>query len=316
MARKPALFNLMVNDQLELECWLRTSTQSQNLALRARIFLALNAGESPKLFAERLGTATATVFKWRNRYTEQGLSGLQDAPRPGQPRKLDQKKVKASPDDAVKKLPKESTHWSVRLTAEYAGVSRWQEHQIWKVADLKPHRLRSFKISNDPDFAEKVFDVVGLYLNPPYNAMVMSVDEKTQIQALDRTQPKLQLKPGQIERRTHDYKRHGTTSLYAALKILNGEVIGRITQRHSAKEFFDLLRQIDRETPKEQDLHLILDNSSTHKTPEVKALLEKPPGSSFTSHQPAPLGSMLLRAGLVNWNAALCTMAFLPVSAI
>jgi len=161
--------------------------------------------------------------------------------------------------------------------AEYAGVSRWQVHQIWKAADLKPHRLKTFKISNDLDFAEKVFDVVGLYLNPPDNALVLSVDEKTQIQALNRTQPKLQLKPGQIERRTHDYKRHETTSLYAALNILNGEVLGRITQRHRAKEFLDFLRQIDRETPKEPDLHLILDNSSTHKTPEVKAWLEKHP---------------------------------------
>lgn len=277
MARKPAPFNLTVNDQLELEGWLRTSTLSQNLVQRARIVLALDAGESPKDAAERLETSTATVFKWRNRYIEQGLSGLQDAPRPGQPRKLDQKKVKSILDDTVKKLPKESTHWSVRLMAEYAGVSRWQVHQIWKAADLKPHRLKTFKISNDPDFAEKVFDVVGLYLNPPDNALVLSVDEKTQIQALDRTQPKLQLKPGQIERRTHDYKRHGTTSLYAALNILNGEVIGRITQRHRAKEFLDFLRQIDRETPKEQDLHLILDNSSTHKTPEVKAWLEKHP---------------------------------------
>ncbi|MDF0752766.1 IS630 family transposase [Marinobacter sp. 71-i] len=277
MARKPASFNLAVNDQLELESWLRTSTLSQSLVQRARIVLALNAGESPKEVAERLETSTPTVFKWRNRYIEQGLSGLQDAPRPGQPRKLDQKKVKSILDDTVKKLPKESTHWSVRLMAEYAGVSRWQVHQIWKAADLKPHRLKTFKISNDPDFAEKVFDVVGLYLNPPDNALVLSVDEKTQIQALDRTQPKLQLKPGQIERRTHDYKRHGTTSLYAALNILNGEVIGRITQRHRAKEFLDFLRQIDRETPKEQDLHLILDNSSTHKTPEVKAWLEKHP---------------------------------------
>jgi len=277
LARRPAPFNLTVNDQLELESWLRTSTLSQNLVHRARIVLALDAGESAKDVAERLETTTATVFKWRNRYIEQGLGGLQDAPRPGQPRKLNQKKVKSILDDTVKKLPKESNHWSVRLMAEYAGVSRWQVHQIWKAADLKPHRLKTFKISNDPDFAEKVFDVVGLYLNPPDNALVLSVDEKTQIQALDRTQPKLQLKPGQIERRTHDYKRHGTTSLYAALNILNGEVIGRITQRHRAKEFLDFLRQIDRETPKEQDLHLILDNSSTHKTPEVKAWLEKHP---------------------------------------
>ncbi|KXO06845.1 IS1634 family transposase [Marinobacter excellens] len=188
MARKPAPFNLTVNDQLELESWLRTSTLSQNLVQRARIVLALNNGESPKTVAERLETSTPTVFKWRNRYIEQGLSGLQDAPRPGQPRKLDRKKVKSILDDTVKKLPKESTHWSVRLMAEHAGVSRWQVHQIWKAADLKPHRLKTFKISNDPDFAEKVFDVVGLYLNPPDNALVLSVDEKTQIQALDRTQ--------------------------------------------------------------------------------------------------------------------------------
>ena len=277
MARQPTPISLTVNDQLELESWLRTSTLSQNLVQRARILLSLNAGQSPKDVAESLDISAPTVFKWRNRYTRQGLSGLQDAPRPGQPRKLDQKKVKAILKDTVDKLPREATHWSVRLMAEHAGVSRWQVHQIWKAADLKPHRLKTFKISNDPEFAEKVFDVVGLYLNPPDNALVLSVDEKTQIQALDRTQPKLQLKPGQIERRTHDYKRHGTTSLYAALNILNGEVIGRITQRHRAKEFLDFLRQIDRETPKEQDLHLILDNSSTHKTPEVKVWLEKHP---------------------------------------
>ena len=162
--------------------------------------------------------------------------------------------------------------------AEHAGVTRWQVHQIWKAADLKPHRLRTFKISNDPHFAEKVCDVVGLYMNPPPdNALVLSVDEKTQIQALDRTQPKLQLRPGQVERQTHDYKRHGTTSLYSAFNTLTGQVIGRVTQRHRAREFLDFLRQIDRETPKDLDLHLILDNSSTHKTPEVKTWLAKHP---------------------------------------
>ena len=277
MARQPAPFNLTVNDQLELESWLRMGTLSQNLVQRARILLLLNAGQSPKEVMELLDVSSPTVFKWRNRYVETGLEGLQDAPRPGQPRKLDKKKVKAILDDTVHKVPRGSTHWSIRLMAEHAGVTRWQVQQIWQAADLKPHRLKTFKISNDPDFAEKVFDVVGLYLNPPDNALVLSVDEKTQIQALDRTQPKLQLRPGQIERHTHDYKRHGTTSLYAAFNILNGEVIGRITQRHRAKEFLDFLRQIDRETPSEQDLHLILDNSSTHKTPKVKAWLEKHP---------------------------------------
>lgn len=161
--------------------------------------------------------------------------------------------------------------------AKYAGITPWQVQQIWKSADLKPHRLKTFKISNDPQFAEKVVDVVGLYMDPPDNAMVLSVDEKTQIQALDRTQPMLPLKPGQIERRTHDYKRHGTASLYAAFDIATGKVMGRVTQRHRAKEFLDFLRQINRQTPSHLDLHLILDNASTHKTPEVQRWLEKHP---------------------------------------
>ncbi len=233
--------------------------------------MLLNEGETPQGISDFLQVSTQTVFKWRKRYREQGLEGLYDAPGPGQPRKLDNKTVKKISEDTVHKAPKEATHWSLSHMAEHAGVRRWQVRQIWKEADLKPHQLKTFKISSDPNFAEKVCDVVGLYLNPPDNALVLSVDEKTQIQALDRTQPKLQLRPGQIERQTHDYKRHGTTSLYAAFNILTGEVIGRITQRHRAKEFLDFLRQIDRETLK--DLHVILDNSSTHKTPEVKTWL-------------------------------------------
>lgn len=161
--------------------------------------------------------------------------------------------------------------------AKYARVTTWQVRQIWAASDLKPHQLKTFKISNDPHFAEKVIDVVGLYLSPPDNAMVLSVDEKTQIQALDRTQPMLQLRPEQIERRTHDYKRHGTASLYAAFVIMTGEVMGRITQRHRAKEFLDFLRQIDSNTPAELDLHVILDNSPTQKTAAIKAWLEKHP---------------------------------------
>ena len=161
--------------------------------------------------------------------------------------------------------------------AKYAAVTAWQVRQVWAASDLKPHRLKTFKISNDPHFADKVVDVVGLYLNPPDNAIVLSVDEKTQIQALDRTQPMLPQRPGQIERRTHDYKCHGTASLYAAFDILTGQVIGRITQRHRAKEFLAFLRQIDRATPAELELHVILDNSSTHKTPAIKQWLEKHP---------------------------------------
>lgn len=277
MARHPAPFTLSVSDQLELESWLHMGTLSQNLAQRARILLLLANGLSPQSVSEGLQITRPTVFKWRRRYQAQGLAGLEDAPRPGQPRKLDHKAVKNILDKTTRKVPREATHWSLRLMAQYVGVTRWQVHQIWAAADLKPHRLKTFKISNDPNFADKVMDVVGLYMNPPDNAVVLSVDEKTQIQALDRTQPKLQLRPGQIERRTHDYKRHGTTSLYAAFNILNGEVIGRITQRHRAKEFLQFLRQIDREIPADQDLHLILDNSSTHKTPAVNAWLDKHP---------------------------------------
>ena len=277
MPKPAAPFNLTVHDQLELEGWCRTNTLSQHLAQRARILLLLNEGETPQWISDSLQVSTQTVFKWRKRYLEQGLEGLCDAPRPGQPRKLDNKTVKKILEDSVHKVPKEATHWSISLMAKHAGVTCWQVRQIWKAADLKPHRLRTFKISNDPNFAEKVCDVVGLYMNPPDNALILSVEEKTQIEALDRTQPELQLRPGQVERHTHDYKRHGTTSLYAAFNILTGKVIGRITQRHRAKEFLDFLRQIDRETPKALDLHLILDNSSTHKTPEVKAWLAKHP---------------------------------------
>ena len=159
--------------------------------------------------------------------------------------------------------------------AKYADVTQWQVRQVWSAANLKPHRLKTFKISTDPEFAEKVIDVVGLYLNPPENALVLSVDEKTQIQALDRTQPMLQLRPGQIERRTHDYKRHGTASLYAAFDVATGEVIARVTKRHRAKEFLQFLRQVDRRVPDVLDLHIILDNSSTHKTEAVKKFVEE-----------------------------------------
>jgi len=177
----------------------------------------------------------------------------------------------------VEQVPHEATHWSTRLMAKYAGITTWQVRQIWEAADLKPHRIQTFKISNDPQFAEKVIDVVGLYMNPPDNAIVLSVDEKTQIQALDRTQPMLPLKPGLPERRTHDYVRNGTTSLYAAFNILTGEVIGRVTERHRAKEFLEFMRQVERSTPKDLDLHVILDNSSTHKTEDVKKWLAKHP---------------------------------------
>jgi transposase len=277
MVRTHERYKLKAADRQAIEALLRSPKTAQSLVLRARIVLLCDAEQSAEEVAASLGTSKPSVYKWRNRFRTSGLDGLKDLPRSGQPKKLSAAKVKEVLTLTVERIPKEATHWSVRLMAKAAGITTWQVRQIWGASNLKPHRLKSFKISNDPEFAEKVVDVVGLYLNPPDNAMVLSVDEKTQIQALDRTQPMLQLRPGQIERRTHDYKRHGTTSLYAAFDILTGKVIGRTTKRHRAKEFLDFLRQIDRSTPSELELHLVLDNSSTHKTPEVKTWLAKHP---------------------------------------
>lgn len=277
MARPQENIVLTEADQHALETVLRSHKAPQSRALRARIVLKSGAGESVETIATSLGTSTKSVYKWRNRFLESGIDGLLDLPRSGQPKKLTEKDVKKVLTLTAHHIPHEATHWSIRLMAKYAGVTTWQVRQIWEAADLKPHRIQTFKISNDPEFAEKVIDVVGLYMNPPDNAIVLSVDEKTQIQALDRTQPMLQLKPGQVERRTHDYKRNGTTSLYAAFNILTGEVIGKVTSRHRAKEFLEFMRQVERSTPKDRDLHVILDNSSTHKTPDVKKWLAKHP---------------------------------------
>lgn len=277
MARTQEKYELKVEDRLALEAFLRSPKTAQALATRAKIILLTAEGQSAEDVASILGTTTRAVYRWRKRFKDNGLEGLQDRPRTGQPKKLTEKVVKEVLRLTTECIPKEATHWSVRLMAKAAGITTWQVREIWETADLKPHRLKTFKISNDPEFAEKVIDVIGLYMNPPDNAVILSVDEKTQIQALDRTQPMLPMKPGQIERRTHDYKRHGTTSLYAAFDILTGKVIGRVTKRHRAKEFLDFLRQIDRATPKELDLHVILDNSSTHKTPEVKKWLADHP---------------------------------------
>ena len=277
MARTHEKYPLSDADRRSLEILLRSPRTPQSLVERARIILLTGSGQHVEQVAETLSTTTRKVYRWRKRFKDLGLAGLRDCPRPGQPKKLSEAKVKEILDLTVSRIPHEATHWSVRLMAKAAGVSNWQVSRIWEASDLKPHRIKNFKISNDPDFAEKVIDVVGLYMNPPDNAVVLSVDEKTQIQALDRTQPMLQLRPGQVERRTHDYKRNGTTNLYAAFNILTGEVMGRVTKRHRAKEFLAFLRQIERANPKNLDLHIILDNSSTHKTEEVKKWLAKHP---------------------------------------
>lgn len=262
-------------EKTELKLRLRQSLLPQSIAVRIKIILGYGNEIPMTELARELKIARSTVYKWLNRFHLLGIAGLSDAPRSGQPKKLGEKEIKKILRMTVETVPKESTHWSSRLMARYAGVSRWQVQQIWKNAGLKPHILKNYKISKDPHFAEKVIDITGLYLNPPLNAIVLSVDEKTQIQALDRTQPMLPIRPGQVERRTHDYKRNGTASLYAAFDIASGQVLGRVTKRHRSREFLDFLRQIKRSVPNNFDLHVILDNSSTHKTGEVAKWLDK-----------------------------------------
>jgi transposase len=265
------------DERTELEGWLRKSSTRRSHAERARIVLLAADGLGLTAIADKLESTRPRVTRWRDRFLSERIAGLVDRPRPGQPRRLSSKQAQEILRRTVSEIPHEATHWSLRLMAKYAGVSQWHVAQVWEAADLKPHRLKNFKISADPEFAEKVTDVVGLYLNPPTNAVVLSVDEKTQIQALDRTQPMLQLRPGQIERRTHDYKRHGTASLYAAFDISTGKVLGKVTDKHRAADFLSFLTVVDRSVAPKLDLHLILDNSSTHKTPEVKSWLEAHP---------------------------------------
>lgn len=277
MAKTHEKYKITDDEKQALDALLRSHKTAQSIISRARIILLTASGKKAEDVAEELGTTLRKVYRWRKRFKEQSINGLYDLSRPGQPKNITEKKVKEVLRMTVECIPHEATHWSVRLMAKAANITEWQVRQIWKAADLKPHRLKTFKISKDPQFAEKVIDVVGLYMNPPDNALVLSVDEKTQIQALDRTQPMLPLKPGQIERRTHDYKRNGFTNLYAAFDILTGKVLGMTTKRHRAKEFLDFLGQIKKSMPSDLDLHLIVDNSSTHKTAEVKKWLSANP---------------------------------------
>ena len=281
MARIHESYTITEEQRQELESLLRSPKTGQGLAVRAKIVLLTSTGMTAEEAVLQLRMTLRTIYRWRKRFKELGIEGLQDRPRSGQPKKLSEAKVKEVLRMTVECIPREATHWSVRLMAKAADLTTWQVRQVWNAADLKPHRLKNFKISNDPHFAEKVIDIVGLYMDPPINAAVLSVDEKTQIQALDRTQPMLPMRPGQIERRTHDYKRNGTTNLYAAFDTVTGNVIGRTTKRHRAKEFLDFLRQVNKAMPPDIDLHVILDNSSTHKTAEVTRWLASNPRFTF-----------------------------------
>jgi transposase len=264
---------LTSGEREQLESWSRRHTSAQALALRARIVLTAAEGLSSSEVARRLGIQVGTARKWRNRFAEQRLDGLVDEPRPGQPRKITDAQVEEVIVKTLESTPKDATHWSTRSMAREVGLTQSAVHRIWKAFGLQPHRQETWKLSKDPQFIEKVRDVVGLYLDPPERAVVLCVDEKSQIQALDRTAPIFPMLPGVPERATHDYKRSGTSSLYAALDIATGKVIGSLHSRHRAVEFKKFLTTLDRAVPPELEVHLVLDNASTHKTPAIQKWL-------------------------------------------
>ena len=260
-----------------LERWMRRPKTAQALAQRARIVLACAEGNTNTAVSGELGMSKPTVGKWRARFLERGLDGLLDALRPGAPRTISDAEVERVLTLTLETTPADATHWSTRSMSRLSGLSQSAISRIWRAFALQPHRTGTFKLSNDPLFIEKVRDIVGLYLNPPDRALVLCVDEKTQIQALDRTAPLLPMRPGQIERRTHDYRRHGVTSLFAALEVATGKVIGACHRRHRSVEFRKFLDRIDESIPDKLDVHLILDNYGTHKTALIQRWLAKRP---------------------------------------
>jgi len=265
-----------------LERWARRPKSAQALALRCRIVLACAEGATNNEVAARVGVNQATVCKWRGRFVARRLDGLHDEPRPGVPRTITDEDVERVIVKTLEETPTDATHWSTRSMAQAAGMSQSAISRIWRAFGLKPHLTETFKLSPDPQFIDKVRDIVGLYLNPPEGALVLCVDEKSQIQALDRTAPVLPLRPGTPERRTHDYLRHGTTNLYAALDVASGKVITDLTTQHRAIEFRKFLNLVNRSVPDHLDVHVIVDNSSTHKTPEIHRWLLRHP--RFTLH--------------------------------
>jgi transposase len=271
--------SLSDDERLKLEQWARRPKSAQRLALRSRIVLACASGVSNSDVAKRLGVTMPTVGKWRSRFLEDRLEGLVDEPRPGAPRSIADSRVEDVITRTLESKPEAGTHWSTRGMAETTGLSQSAIVRIWHAFGLQPHRTETFKLSTDPLFVEKVRDVVGLYLSPPDQAIVLCVDEKSQVQALDRTQPLLPLEPGQAERHTHDYARHGTTSLFAALNVATGQIIGTCHSKHRQQEFVKFLDLIDTNVPKQAGvtIHLVMDNYGTHKAPKVKRWLQRHP---------------------------------------
>ena len=260
----------------QLENWVRAPSTPQKIVVRARICLLAHEGVANNRIAQDLKISRPTVLLWRQHFVKSGVAGLeQEPPRKISSQRTEDKQIKAIVEATLHTKPEDATHWSSRTLAQRFGVSHMTVARIWDSHGLQPHRVRHFKLSRDKQFVEKLTDVVGLYLNPPDKALVLCVDEKSQIQALDRTQPGLPMKKGRCGTMTHDYLRHGTTTLFAALNVLDGSVIGSCFDRHRHEEFLKFLRQVDRDTPAGMDLHLIVDNYSTHKHPKVKRWIER-----------------------------------------
>lgn len=289
--RPKAALALNDDQKQELERLIRRRKTSQALALRSQIILACATGATNEAVARELGITGNTVCKWRKRFIDRGLDGLLDEPRPGTPRKISDEDVERVITLTLESMPQDATHWSTRSMAKATGMTQSVVSRIWRAFALQPHRTETFKLSTDPLFIDKVRDIVGLYLDPPEKAIVLCVDEKSQIQALDRTQPLLPLRPGQPERRSHDYRRHGTTSLFAALNYATGEVIGRCYRRHRSVEFRRFLDVIEKNVPKDLEIHVILDNYGTHKTALIHRWLVKRP--RFHLHFTPTSGSWL-----------------------
>jgi putative transposase len=268
---------LGADERAFLEGQARRHKAARSLSDRCRIVLLCADGLKSRAVADRLGVSEHTVGKWRRRFVRDRIEGLTDEYRPGRPRSVSDAQVTEVIERTLQTTPRDATHWSIRSMAAEVGLSHTTIRRIWNAFGLQPHRSETFKLSTDPLFVEKVQDVVGLYLSPPNRAIVLCVDEKSQIQALDREQPVLPMAPGVAERRTHTYIRHGTTSLFAALDVATGAVIGKCYKRHRATEFVDFLKRIDAAVPKGPEVHLVMDNYATHKTPKIKAWLARRP---------------------------------------
>jgi transposase len=294
---------LTADERHHLDSLAHRSRSAPHLARRARIILACADGRETTGVARRLHVSPTTVCKWRTRFLRDRVDGLYDEPRPGTPRQIGDEQVEQVIIRTLETTPRGAAQWSVRDMAKASGLSRSTVNRIWRAFGLQPHRSETFKLSKDPLLIDKVRDIVGLYMNPPEHAVVLCVDEKAQIQALDRTQPLLPMRPGQAERRTHDYKRHGTTSLFAALDVKTSQVISQFHRRHRSVEFRQFLDAVDAQVPHDLDVHLVMDNYGTHKTPLIRHWLVKRP--RFHVHFTPTYGSWL---NLVErWFAALTT---------